>query len=110
MPAKYVLSHQPRKGYHWTLVATNGRCLVAESHDHPLQFLQVEGISDCTVCRGRDQLASDRRIGHEALRALVVEANRSVAGRPGWTSVPAGGSLLVGADRIARVAPAPAAS
>lgn len=88
------------------LVATNGRCLVAESHGHPLQFLEIHGIADCPVCRGRAQNEGiDRRISHENLRAIVVEANRATQARPGWTSLPAGGALVVGPDRIARVTP-----
>jgi predicted glutamine amidotransferase len=84
------------------LVATNGRCLVAESHGHPVQFLAIDGIADCPVCRGKSH-ADDRRISHESLRAVVVEANGSSSARPGWVMVPEGGALVVGADRIAQV-------
>jgi len=85
------------------LVATNGRCLVAESHGHPIQFLAVEGIADCAVCRGKSHGLDDRRISHEALRAVIVEANGGSATRPGWTSVTEGGALVVGADRAPKV-------
>lgn len=86
------------------LVATNGRCLVAESHDYPLQFLEITGIADCAVCRGKSEHDFyDRRVAHEALRAVIVEANASAAARPGWSPVPSGGALVVGADRVARV-------
>ncbi len=87
------------------LVATNGRCLVAEAHGHPIQFLGIDGIADCPVCRGKSHAQDDRRISHESLRAVVVEANGSSAARPGWTSVPEGGALVVGADRTAQISP-----
>ncbi len=93
------------------LVATNGRCLVAESHGYPAQFLEIRGIADCPVCRGKENDQYDRRIAHEALRAVVVEANQATPTRGGWTTVPDGGALIVGADRVARViSPAPSAS
>jgi glutamine amidotransferase len=86
------------------LVVTNGRCLVAESHAYPIQFLEIHGIADCPVCRGKSHELHDRRISHENLRAVVVEANQGASTRPGWTAVPDGGALIVGADRVARVA------
>jgi predicted glutamine amidotransferase len=85
------------------LVATNGRCLVAEAHGHSIQFLGIEGIADCPVCRGKSHGLDDRRIAHEALRAMVVEANGGSTTRPGWSSVPEGGALVVGADRAPKV-------
>jgi predicted glutamine amidotransferase len=85
------------------LVVTNGRCLVAESHGHPIQFLEISGISDCPVCRGKSHGLDDRRIAHEALRAVVVEANPGSSTRPGWAAVPEGGALVVGADRATLV-------
>jgi hypothetical protein len=85
-------------------VATNGRCLVAESHGQPIQFLQISGIPDCTVCRDRDPNATyDRRVSHENVRAVIVEANRETAARPGWSQVANGGAIVAGADRLARV-------
>jgi hypothetical protein len=87
------------------LVATNGRCLVAEAHGHPVQFLGIEGIADCPVCRGKSHGLDDRRISHEALRAVVIEANVGSATRPGWSGVPEGGALIVGADRALRIEP-----
>jgi len=87
------------------LVATNGRCLVAEAHAHPLQFLEVRGIADCPVCRGKNQNEMyDRRVAHDGLRALVVEANAAMPARPGWTVVRQGEALIAGADRVPRVA------
>jgi predicted glutamine amidotransferase len=90
------------------MVATNGRCLVSESHGYPLQYLQINGIADCTVCRDRDAGANDRRVSHDSLRAVIVEANRTTPSRPGWTAVPEGGALVAGADRLVRVVPPPA--
>jgi predicted glutamine amidotransferase len=85
------------------LVATNGRCLVAESHSYPVQYLEISGIADCPVCRGKSHGLDDRRISHENLRTVVVEANRAAPTRPGWSAVPDQGALIVGADRLARV-------
>jgi hypothetical protein len=92
------------------LVVTNGRCLVAESHSYPVQFLDVRGVSDCPVCRGKSHDVHDRRIAHEALRSVIVEANLGAPVRPGWTAVPAAGALVVGADREARVVGSESAS
>lgn len=83
------------------LIATNGRCLVADAHGYPLQFLPIAGIADCTVCRGKNQ--NDRRVAHEALRAVVVEASEDAPTRPGWTTVPSGVALVVGPDRSPRL-------
>jgi hypothetical protein len=88
------------------LVATNGRCLVAANASYPLRYLHVEGISDCPVCSGRvDRDRDGRRIQHEALRAVVLEANRDVPSRGGWREVPARAVLIVGADRVPAVSP-----
>ncbi len=32
MAAKYVISHQPSKGYYWNLKATNGRVIASSEH------------------------------------------------------------------------------
>lgn len=86
------------------LVATNGRCFVATGCAYPVRFLHVEGLSDCPVCRGRIDLERDgRRIPHEGLRAVVVEANRSIEGRPSWHELPDRAGLIVGADRVPHV-------
>jgi hypothetical protein len=84
------------------LVATNGRCFVATGCAYPMRYLDVEGISDCPVCHAnndRSNASSGRRIPHEALRAVVVEANRAVASRAGWHEIPDRSALIVGADR-----------
>ena len=85
------------------LCATNGRCFVATGCAYPMRYLHVEGISDCPVCNAAsdrsDPQRSGRRIPHEALRAVVVEANRDVATRPGWIDIPDRSALIVGADR-----------
>ena len=85
------------------LAATNGRCFVATGCAFPMRYLHVEGISDCPVCHAAndrsDPQRNGRRIPHEALRAVVVEANRDVASRPGWHDIPDRSALIVGADR-----------
>jgi len=85
------------------LAATNGRCFVATGCAFPMRYLHVEGISDCPVCHAAndrsDPQRSGRRIQHEGLRAVVVEANRDVATRPGWHDIPDRSALIVGADR-----------
>ena len=89
------------------LAATNGRCLVARANGYPVQFLSISGITDCTVCRQRNALDSDdRRISHEGLRAVIVEADNASPLRPGWTLLPERGGLVVGPDRVPRLGPA----
>jgi glutamine amidotransferase len=86
------------------LVATNGRCLVATSTAFPMQFLEVEGISDCPVCHGRPDADRDgRRIPHDALRGIVIEANPASGSRAGWKPIPDRSALIVGADRVPRI-------
>lgn len=87
------------------LVATNGRCFISASCAYPVQYLDVEGISDCPVCHGKHLDRDGRRIPHEGLRAVVLEANRLTQGRPGWHSVPDRSALIIGADRIPRTVP-----
>jgi glutamine amidotransferase len=89
---------------HMALAVTNGRSLVVLSTGHPVQYLQIQGIADCTVCRDRNEIGrDDRRISHESLRAVIVEADEGGPGRPGWQSLPPQGALLVGVDRVATV-------
>jgi hypothetical protein len=88
------------------LVATNGRTLIAESHGYPLHFLEMHGLQECScpTCPERQRLGNDRRrISHEALRGVVIEADHEIPERPGWTQVPDKHSLVVGLDRVARV-------
>ena len=91
------------------LAATNGRCFVAAAHGHPMRYLQIEGISDCPVCQAANDRASGghggRRVPHEALRALVIESDRAVASRPGWTDIPDRSALIAGPDRLATIVP-----
>jgi hypothetical protein len=69
-----------------------------------MRFLHVEGISDCPVCRGRVDLDRDgRRIPHESLRAVILEANRSVERRAGWHEVADRSALIIGADRVPQI-------
>jgi hypothetical protein len=103
-----LLAQSGSPGSRLALVVTNGRSLVAESHGHPIQFLDVRGIADCPVCRGRSHDVHDRRIAHEALRAVVVEATPGAPVRPGWTAVPESGALVVGPDREAHLVTADA--
>ena len=86
------------------LVATNGRCFVATGCGHPMRYLNVEGISDCPVCHQRNEAERNgRRIPHENLRALVVEANPDVASRPGWIEIPDRSALIAGPDRVPHI-------
>jgi glutamine amidotransferase len=88
------------------LVATNGRCFVAANAAHPMRYLHVEGISDCPVCHGRRDDVRERhgrRLQHESVRAVIVEANRGVEARGGWHEMPDRAALVVGADRVPTV-------
>jgi hypothetical protein len=83
------------------LIATNGRCFIAANGAHPMRYLHVEGISDCPLPHGRvDHDRDGRRIPHEGLRAVIVEANRATVSRGGWRDVPESSALVVGADRV----------
>jgi hypothetical protein len=89
------------------LVATNGRCLVATGCAYPMRYLQIEGISDCPVCQAANDRSdggrNGRRVPHEGLRAVILEANRQVASRPGWHDVPDRSALVAGPDRIPQI-------
>lgn len=79
------------------VVTTNGRCLVALSHGHPVQYIEVQGIPACPVCRSRrsDEL-HERAVSHEQLRAVILEADHQTERHTGWRQIPEGGALLVG--------------
>ena len=86
------------------LVATNGRCFVATGCAYPIRYLGIEGITDCPVCQARhDAGRNGRRVPHEGLRALVVEADRDVAKRAGWHEVPNRSALIAGPDRAPQI-------
>ena len=92
------------QGIELALVATNGRCLVATVCSHAMQFLRVDGIADCPVCHGRANPDGDgRRISHEALRAVIIEANSQTQGRAGWRPISERTALVVGPDRIPHI-------
>ncbi len=86
------------------LAATNGRCFAATGCAYPIRYLGIEGITDCPVCQAKhDAGRNGRRVPHEALRALVVEADRDVAKRAGWHEVPDRSALIAGPDRAPQV-------
>jgi predicted glutamine amidotransferase len=86
------------------ICATNGRCFVATGCDYPIRYLHIEGIADCPVCLERtDTNQNRRRVQHDALRALIVEANRDVAVRSGWREVPNRSALIAGPDRVPHI-------
>jgi hypothetical protein len=86
------------------LAATNGRCFAATGCAYPIRYLGIEGITDCPVCQAKhDAGRNGRRVPHEGLRALVVEADREVAKRAGWHEVPNRSALIAGPDRAPQV-------
>ncbi len=92
------------QGMELALVATNGRSLVATTCSHAMQFLIVDGIADCPVCHGRANPNGDgRRIAHEGLRAVIIEANSETQGRAGWRPIAAGAALIIGPDHVPRI-------
>lgn len=92
------------RGLELALVATNGRSLVATIRSHAMQFLRVEGIADCPVCHGVANPNGDgRRIAHENLRAVIIEANPETQGRAGWRPVSEGTALLIGPDHVPQI-------
>ena len=101
-------ANQPEQGeghgMELALVATNGRSLVAMTCSHAMQFLTVDGIADCPVCHGRANPNGDgRRISHEGLRAVIIEANPATQGRAGWRPISAQAALIIGADHVPHV-------
>lgn len=98
---------QPKgHGMELALVATNGRTLVATVCSHAMQFLRVDGIADCPVCHGRANPDGDgRRISHEGLRAVIIEANAETQGRVGWRPVADSTALIIGPDHVPHVRP-----
>ena len=93
-------------GIELALVATNGRALVATVRSHAMQVLRIDGIADCPVCHGRANPDGDgRRISHESLRAVIIEANSETQGRPGWRAIADQSALVIGPDRVPRVTP-----
>lgn len=94
------------QGMELALVVTNGRCLVATVCSHAMQFLAVDGIADCPVCHGRANPNGDgRRISHEALRAVIIEANAETQGRAGWRPIGDQSALIIGPDHVPHVTP-----
>jgi len=88
------------------VVATNGRCLLALSHGHPVHYLEIRGIESCPVCRDkRSDNSHDRPIGHDHLRAVILQADHQADKRSGWRPVPEGGALLVGPKITVRTLP-----
>ncbi|HVV48534.1 MAG TPA: hypothetical protein VHO06_02655 [Polyangia bacterium] len=88
------------------LAATNGRCFAATGCAYPLRYLAIEGIGDCPVCQAKNDAGRNgRRVPHEGLRALIVEADRAVSKRPGWHEVPERSALIAGPDRAPQVLP-----
>jgi hypothetical protein len=86
------------------LAATNGRCFAATGCAYPIRYLSIEGITDCPVCQAKhDAGRNGRRVPHEGLRALVVEADQDVAKRAGWHEVPNRSALIAGPDRAPQV-------
>jgi glutamine amidotransferase len=86
------------------LAATNGRCFAATGCAYPIRYLGIEGITDCPVCQAKhDAGRNGRRVPHDGLRALVVEADREVAKRAGWHEVPNRSALIAGPDRAPQV-------
>ena len=79
---------------------------MATSYGYPMRYLQIEGISDCPVCQAaadRGGGGPGRRVPHEALRAIILEANPGVIARPGWHEVPDRAALIAGPDRIPQI-------
>lgn len=89
------------------LVVTNGRCLVALSHGHPVQYIEVRGVPVCPVCGGKESDAPhDRAISHDQLKAVILEADHRADRRAGWQPIPDGGALLVGPKFAVQTVPA----
>ena len=87
-------------------VATNGRCLVAFSHGHPIQCIEIRGVSDCPVCGGRrSEEPRSRAVSHDQLKAVILEADNGGDRLAGWRPIPDGGAILVGPQLTMRSVP-----
>lgn len=88
------------------VVATNGRCLVAFSRGHPIQYIEIRGISACPVCGGRQSdEPHGRTVSHDQLKAVILEADHRGDRFPGWRPIPDGGALLVGPQLSVQTVP-----
>ncbi len=90
------------------LVVTNGRSLVAETRGFSMQYLDLQGVQECSnpACPKQRGLSDQpRRVSHNDLRAVVIEADERLAARSGWTPVPAAHSLVVNLDRTVALNP-----
>jgi hypothetical protein len=84
------------------LVVSNGRSLVAETRGFSMQYLNLQGVQECsnpTCPKQRGLSDHPRRVAHNELRAVVIEADERLDRRTGWDLVPAGHSLVVDLDR-----------
>ena len=90
------------------LVVSNGRSLVAETRGFSMQYLDLKGVQECSnpACPKQRGLSDQpRRVTHNDLRAVVIEADERLDRRTGWTPVPPGNSLVVNLDRSVSYGP-----
>ena len=92
MPAKYVLA-QRGAGYHWNLLATNGRVIATSEHYNSkaaalngIRSVQKNGSTDVIVTD--EELMASRKPAKKAPAKAAAEAKRAPAKGAGRKSAP----------------------
>lgn len=86
----------------FSILATNGDCLIALGVDRPLYYRRVDGLDPCPLCTDRKELGGEggRTRGHPHLRAVLVAdrlPDHPSEGTARWQEVPAGTILEIDA-------------
>ncbi len=92
MPAKYVLTHKGT-GYHWNLLATNGRVIASSEHYNSkaaamtgIRSVQKNGPTDVIVTD--EELMASRKPAKKAPAAAAVTARKAPAKSAGRKPAP----------------------
>lgn len=92
MPAKYVLTHKGT-GFHWNLLATNGRVIASSEHYNSkaaamtgIRSVQKNGPTDVIVTD--EELMASRKPAKKAPAAAAVTARKATAKSAGRKPAP----------------------
>ncbi|MBI4510037.1 MAG: class II glutamine amidotransferase [Deltaproteobacteria bacterium] len=90
-----------------SMIACNGRIMVALRRGRPMWLRKIQGIADCPVCReqkaegGTDR----RRFPHEHLRSVLVVGEPKKLGPEGWEEVPEASIVAIARDLTTSIQP-----
>lgn len=108
MPAKYVLSKKGT-GFHWNLLATNGRVIASSEHYNSkaaamtgIRSVQKNGATDLVVTE--EELAAAKKPAGKALVTRPATGGAKAGTKPATTSTGKAGSktvVAVGAKKSA---------